>query len=90
MAKRMTSGGVREYACAFPSPRPSPVGRGRIARRVVRFRASSVRRSFAERIVAEKLSRATEYSATLHLCSLSQRERVRVRENHRIEWVNAA
>ena len=52
-----------------PSPRPSPAGRGRNARRVLANPALTAARKLSN---FKKLSNG---------CSLSQRERVRVREN---------
>ena len=52
-----------------PSPRPTPAGRGRIALSLTKIRATG----FAERSLTNR--------KTAGSCSLSQRERVRVRES---------
>ena len=64
-------------ASRSPSPRPSPLGRGRIIRRHSRKRAIE----FFENRMTGFAGRASEKQGTCVCCSLSPREWVRVREN---------
>jgi len=74
-----TPHGVRT-SCS-PSPRPSPLGRGRILRRGwgARTFRRGPRSCSANNPTSEPMERASEFEPGADCCSLSPRERVRVR-----------
>ena len=82
-SNRSFTGGVRAVKIArfSPSPRPSPLGRGRSAFRVREslMRCGSLQRFFANNRSADTARQAFVQPVSAACCSLSLRERVRVR-----------